>query len=211
MERSLSTPPLRSCLRDPIPEIAEAACYLKEAVAAHLLGQRDVANRRIQQADIPAIREWTESLWGRNSPYVKPRVVLNAQPSLPKEERIKVRMPTGDETRRLHERDGYQCRFCGIPVIRTEIRNRIRAAYPDALLWGRRNVDQHAAFQALWAQYDHVLPHAKGGDNDLSNIVITCAPCNFARMDYTLEEVGLSDPRLRDAIHSDWDGLERFC
>lgn len=82
--------------------------------------------------------------------------------------------------------------------------------YPDAVPWGRKNSEQHAAFQAMWMQYDHVLPHAKGGTNDLSNVVISCAPCNFGRMEFTLEEVGVEDPRLREPVRSTWDGLERF-
>lgn len=119
-------------------------------------------------------------------------------------------MPTAVEKELLHQRDGYHCRFCGIPVIRDKIRDRIKKTYPNALPWGKTNPEQHAAFQALWLQYDHLLPHARGGTNDLENVVITCAPCNFGRGSYTLEEVGLADPRLRKSIHSSWDGLERF-
>lgn len=62
----------------------------------------------------------------------------------------------------------------------------------------------------MWLQYDHLLPHARGGDNNLDNIVITCAPCNFGRMNWTLEEVGLIDPRTRQPVHSAWTGLEHF-
>jgi len=201
---------LRSCLRDPIPEIYEAAFYLDEAVIAHLAGRSDLANELIRRADMPVIREWTESLWGSNSPYVKKSCVLDAPPSLPIEQREKERMPTAAENHELHQRDGYHCRFCGIPVIRKETRIRIMEVYPDALPWERKNPEQHAAFQAMWLQYDHLLPYARGGNNDLGNIVITCAPCNFARMNYTLEEVGLIDPRIREPVRSSWDGLERF-
>lgn len=200
----------RSCLRDPIPEIAEAAHYLDEAASAHLAGRSVLAEELIRRANMTVIREWTESLWGSNSPYVKYRAVPNAPPSLPKEQRVKVRMPTLAEKRELHQRDGYHCRFCGIPVIRMEIRTRIREVYQDALPWGSENSKQHAAFQAMWLQYDHLLPHARGGNNDLDNVVITCAPCNFGRMNYTLEEVGLIDPRMREPVSSSWDGLERF-
>ncbi|RMD82343.1 MAG: HNH endonuclease [Candidatus Dadabacteria bacterium] len=200
----------RTCLRDPIPEIFDAARYLDAAVSAHLAGRPDIAEELIRRADIPAIREWTESLWGKNSPYVKYRAVANAPQDLPKEQRAEARMPTLAEKQQLHARDGYHCRFCGIPVIRREIRQRIQKVYPKALKWGRKNIEQHAAFQAMWAQYDHVLPHAKGGTNELDNIVVTCAPCNFARMNYTLEEVGLVDPRTRAPVRSSWDGLERF-
>jgi hypothetical protein len=183
---------------------------LDEAVSAHLAGRSDLAEELIRRADMPVVRDWTESLWGSNSPYVKKRVVSDAPPSLPKEQRVKARMPTPVEKRELYQREGYHCRFCGIPVIRKQIRKRIREVYPEALPWGRTNPRQHAAFQAMWLQYDHLLPHARGGNNDLKNIVITSAPCNFGRMNYTLEEVGLIDPRTRESVRSSWDGLERF-
>ena len=201
---------LRTCLRDPIPEIAEAANYLDDAVTAHLEGDSQRANNLIKCAEIPAIREWTESLWGANSPYVNVQVVPGAPGSLPKDQRIKVRMPTTAEKKILHERDGFHCRFCGIPVLRMEIRKKIKAAYPDALSWGSTNISQHAAFQAMWLQYDHLLPHARGGSNDLENVLITCAPCNYGRWHYTVDEVGLIDPRKCKPVSSDWDGLERF-
>ena len=203
-------PSLRTCLRDPIPEIAEAAHLLESAVQAHLNGNAELTHKLIRRADLPVIREWTESLWGSNSPYVQYRPVENAPPSIPKEQRVKLRMPTIAEKNTLHQRDGFHCRFCGIPLIRKEIRERIKKAYPESLPWGSKNIDQHAAFQAMWLQYDHLLPHARGGDNNLDNIVITCAPCNFGRMNWTLEEVGLIDPRTRQPVRSDWTGLEEF-
>jgi 5-methylcytosine-specific restriction endonuclease McrA len=119
-------------------------------------------------------------------------------------------MPTADQRKKLIERYGYHCAFCGIPLVRKEVRERFRHRYPALPIWGRRNVDQHAAFQALWLQYDHVIPHAVGGTNDLDNLIVTCAGCNYARMDYTLDEMGLEDPRTRPPRASEWDGLERF-
>lgn len=200
----------RTCLREPIAEIATAAHCLEAAVQAHLQSQPQTAAALIRQADMPAIREWTESLWGSRSPYVQYRPIANAPPSLPKDQRVKLRMPSAAEKRQLHLRDGFHCRFCGIPLVRKEVRDRIRKAYPDALSWGSTNSTQHAAFQAMWLQYDHLLPHARGGGNELDNLVLTCAPCNFARMNWTLEEVGLSDPRSRPPVQSSWTGLEAF-
>lgn len=183
---------------------------LDAAVTAHFNGDGRLADELIRNADMPQIREWTESLWGGNSPYVKVRTVSNPPPYLPKEQRIKVRMPNTAEKRMLHERDGFHCRFCGIPLIRMEIRKRIKDVYPDSLSWGSTNFSQHAAFQAMWLQYDHLLPHARGGNNDLENVMLTCAPCNYGRWHYTVDEVGLLDPRSRETIRSEWDGLERF-
>src|SRR5205807_1014542 len=85
---------LRICLRDPIHEIAEAARYLDEAVSAHLAGRSDLAEELIRRADMAEIREWTESLWGKNSPHVKFRSMPEAPPSIPREERMPLRMPT---------------------------------------------------------------------------------------------------------------------
>ncbi len=200
----------RRCFRSPIPEISDAARYLDAAVSAHLAGQNELAESLIRAADMPAIREWTESLWGSASPYVQYRVVAGAPPNLPTDQRIKMRMPSPPEKLLLHQRDGYRCRFCGVPVIRSEIRQALKKLYPNALSWGTRNPEQHAAFQAMWLQYDHLLPHARGGNNDLDNVLITCAPCNFGRMNRTVDEVGLLDPRTREPVQSTWDGLERL-
>ena len=194
----------RLCLKEPIPEIYEAAFYLDEAVCAHLDGRSDLAKVLIRRADMPAISKWTEELWGRSHKH--PTVAEDA-PGVPKGEQ---RMPSAAIKAELRHRDGYHCRFCGIPVIRTEVRNQIRKAYPDELRWGSKNPEQHAAFQAMWLQYDHLVAHARGGNNDLDNLVITCAPCNFARMNDTLEEVCLIDPKTRQPVRSSWDGLERF-
>ena len=199
---------LRNCLRDPIPEILTAARCLDDAVSAHLVGNRDLADALIRRADIPEIREWTESLWGKNSPYVKVRPSGVAALNMAASDTL--RMPTAANKTQLLQRDGYHCRFCGIPVIRAEVRKRIRAAYPQALSWGKRNTECHAAFQAMWVQYDHVVPFKRGGGNELDNLVITCAPCNFGRMEHMIEEVGLCDPRAREPVRSAWDGLERF-
>ncbi len=200
----------RPCLRPAIPEIAVAALYLSDAVTAHLEGDTKRAGELILLADMPVIREWVESLWGKASPYRLYRAVEDTPVVLTKEFRIRARMPSLADKLKLLERDCYCCRFCGVPVVRSEIRQILHKMYPEALPWGRTNGSQHAAFQAMWAQFDHILPHARGGTNDLENVVVTCAPCNFGRMDYTLAELGLCDPRVREPISIDWDGLERL-
>ena len=179
-------------------------------MSAHLIGNMALAGELLRLADMPVIRDWTESIWGADSPYVVYRAVPAAPPKANPEQVIG-RMPRPDVKGALRERDGYHCRFCGIPVIRSEVRKRIRSAYPDAVPWGRSNAEQHAAFQAMWLQYDHLLPYGRGGTTDLANLLITCAPCNFGRMEHTLEEVGLIDPTTRQTVRSSWDGLERFA
>jgi hypothetical protein len=208
--QSAATGELRLCLRPPIPEIEGAAQLLEAAVVAHHEGRRNIAEELLLLADNKRIWDWLDSIWGKRSPYTQFRAVPNAPSILRKEQRIKQRGPTIAERQTIHERDGYYCRFCGMPVIRSEIRKKFSQAYPKVVLWGSTNDRQHAAFQAMWAQYDHILPHARGGTNDISNVLLTCAACNYGRMSYTIEEVGLIDPRTRDPRRGPWKGLERF-
>ena len=200
---------LRPFFRLPIPEIAEAAQHLNEAVTAHLAGRTAIADELIRRTNTEDIWEWGNSLMREEKEFIRYRHVLDAPPRLPPSQQASKYIPMALR-RRLLQRDGYHCRFCGIPVIRAEVRAQIRKAYPDALPWGDSNRTQHAAFQTMWVQYDHLLPRAKGGRNELDNLLITCAPCNYGRMKYILEEVGLIDPLTRDPVRSTWDGLERF-
>lgn len=198
---------LRLALSEPVPQLWDAVRYLDAAVSAHNSGNRELAVELIRLADLQEIRRWTKSIWANNEVHVRLR---SNEPTLSKELRAKVRMPSPSERAQIHARDGYHCRFCSMPVIRPETRRRISSSYPDAAVWGRKESEQHAALQAMWAQYDHVVPHARGGTNDLSNVVLTCAPCNFGRGSYTLAEVAVLDPRDRAPVRSLWDGLERF-
>lgn len=201
---------IKNCFRKPIKEIFIAADYLDKAVTYHQNGEFEKAESLILKADIPQIREWTESLWGKNSTYVNSKKLPDSPSILKKEERVETRMPDKALKNKIIERDGYNCMFCGTPVIRSEIRVIIKKLYPKALKWERKNINQHAAFQAMWLQYDHLIPHSRGGNNDIENIVITCAPCNFGRMQYTLNEVGLANPLEREKVKSKWMGLERI-
>lgn len=207
----------RRCMREPVPEILHAAHLLDRAVGAHLTGDRALAEDLIRQADMPSIRTWTESLWGNGAVnpdqprYTRLREIADAPPWLPKTQRVQRRMPGAAESVEIIGRSGWNCAFCGLPVIRTQVREAIRRIYPAALPWGSSNQSQHSAFQCMWLQFDHVLPHSRGGGNSVENVVVTCAPCNYGRGDRTLEEVGLIDPRLLPVVRTSWDGLERFA
>lgn len=197
---------LKRCFRPPLQEIFDAQRLLDEAVTAHLAGNRDLATRLFTLANIPTIWDWTDSIWGKNSKFVSVQKAILAEPMV----RVPARMPTDAQKWALHLRDGFHCRFCGLPVIRPKIRRLLASLYPESVNWGKTNRSQHAAFQAMWAQYDHVTPHSHGGKNDLDNLVVACAACNYGKMSYTLEELSLVDPRLFAPVSSPWDGLERL-
>jgi hypothetical protein len=205
----------RRCMREPIDEIFQAATLLDRAVEAHLEQKYSDAAEFIRLADIPAIRAWTDSLWGsgKSNPdqekYHRYRDVPNSPPMIPKAKRIHRRMPSTAAQVEIIARDGRHCIFCGIPVIHSKIRIFLKSQYPNALSWGRQNPTQHAAFQCMWMQFDHIIPHTRGGSSNSDNVVITCAGCNFGRMENTLDEFGLIDPRVSTLKNSTWDGLER--
>ena len=206
----------RTCLREPIPEIFRAAATLDDALAAHLCGNAEKAAALIELADDPLIREFTESVWGKRTSNIHQFVeVSNPLPRLAIEERPRPRMPDGPTMESVTWRDGFHCRFCGMPVIPADARRKFRQFYPRSVRWGPRNADQHAAFQCMWLQFDHLVPNQRGGTSDEQNIVVTCAPCNFGRMDFTLEEAQLQNPLNRKRCPSwdryqTWDGLRRI-
>lgn len=205
----MNAEPLRRCFRQPIPEIFHAAVQLKQAVEAHLAGARRQCAQLIADADIPEIAVWTDSLWGKlRSDIHRFRILPDSPPAYDLAQRPTPRMPTADVKRAVIARDGFHCRFCGIPVIPRSVRAAMSKDYPEAR-WGTRNVDQHAAFQCMWLQFDHCLPNKRGGDSSQANIIITCAPCNFARMDWTIAEAGLEDPRNCSPEPS-WSGYESW-
>jgi hypothetical protein len=205
---------LRVCLRPPIPEITIAAGLLNDAVTAHIDGRLGAAASLIEQANMPAIMEWAKSLVGKYSEYNTPRFRLDSLSKVPVTEREEKRMPSPDDKNTLHQHYGYHCCFCGTPVIREQVQNRLLQLYGNSIPWvDMKEFDKHAAIYVMRAQYDHVIPYSRGGGNDLENLVLTCYPCNFGRSNNTLEEMGLLDPRKRkpvECVFSGWDGLERL-
>lgn len=203
----------RECLRVPSPELFWAAAIIEKAVEAHIEGQGQYAAMLLGSTNTASIRAFVESLWGASGQnpeqvhYLRRRVASGLPLPLP---RAKDRMPRVEEKRAIISRDGYRCRYCGVWVIPAEIRDYLHRRYPEAVPWGSKNIEQHSAFQALWLQYDHVLPACRGGDSSLDNIVVACAGCNYGKSNFHIDELGLSDPRERKPIPTRWDGLSHL-
>jgi 5-methylcytosine-specific restriction endonuclease McrA len=165
-------------------------------------------------ADMPAIADWVLPLvWTNKNRLadIRYREVSGAPVTLAKPDRNPKRKATPTQKADLIALYGYNCAFCGIPLITAEVRKALTAAYPEAARWvDRKDPLCHAALLCMGLEYDHVLPHSRGGDSSLSNLVVTCAGCNYGRMAETLEEVGVLDPRLKPATKTDWDGLQRL-
>lgn len=198
----------RACFLPPIPEIHSAADLLAEAADALLAANHELARERLRQADIPAVFEHARKIMGREDPQIHRRRTVDA--ARQSGGRSEKRMPSAPVIKSIYTRDGWRCRFCGCRVILPEARKKMMAMLPDAIRWSGPDKGRHAAFYALNAVPDHVIPHAVGGGNDPDNLVTACWPCNFGRMDHSLEEFGLIDPRSRPPVVDGWDGLCRL-
>lgn len=203
----------RPYLRKPIAELFEAVALLDFGVGAHMCGDHSRAASSFIAANSAKVRDYIESMWGKRAlwpeqeHFLRKRAVEHLPAPTPQARGQKV----GSATKRaVVDRDGFLCRYCGIPTVPASVRMALNALYPDAVGWGRTNASQHAAFQALWLQYDHVVPLAFGGANAVENVVVSCAACNFMKWDHHLEEIGVIDPRSRPPVSSCWDGLARL-
>jgi 5-methylcytosine-specific restriction endonuclease McrA len=72
---------------------------------------------------------------------------------------------------------------------------------------GETNLTTHGIIHITWPVADHVIPWNKGGKTNLENLVTSCAPCNYRKDGYTIEQLGLENPFRRKPVKSDWNGL----
>jgi 5-methylcytosine-specific restriction endonuclease McrA len=202
---------MKRSIKEPIPQIFETWDFLNQAVDAHLTGDRLLAEMFFKKAEMRAVWEWLNPGWTR--PDLN--VVVPAPHGDTQELSNKLRDPDRNIAPTIRssvlQRDGYRCRYCGIPVIHADIRKLAHRLYPEAVPWEPYDVTkQHSGFACLWLQFDHVVPHSHGGRSSLENVVISCALSNYGKDKYTLRQLDLADLFLTPPAPSAWDGLERF-
>ena len=139
-----------------------------------------------------------------NSESVKP---LSHYPKIKK---VDKRMPPAAVVREVYERDFWACRWCNTPIIADKAIKAIHKLFPLTFEKGITNESMHGLMLSSRVSLDHVRPHSFGGTNEIENLVTSCWPCQFGRGNDLIERLGLSDPRDREPIPSDWDGCSRF-
>lgn len=202
-----NTLPRRSLL--PVTQdLDQALDALAEACDA-LIKQDVVAARRwLVRADQPLVMAHAKRAVGAMDLQV--HRVTGRPKAVPAQARDPRRMPTESEQRAIFIRDGWRCRFCGIRVIAKETVRVFRAVFPKQCRWDGREFNKHAALYAFQASLDHVMPHSRGGRNEVSNFVTACTCCQYGRGDWLLQEMQLLDPRDFPPHVDDWDGLTRL-
>lgn len=106
----------------------------------------------------------------------------------------------------VFQRDRFYCRYClnrtifpGSLGLITRLLPEVFPCHPN---WKFTNT--HPAYLVLSATLDHVVPIARGGSDDLSNIATACWRCNSIKGAWLLDEIRWT---LKEAPSEPWDGL----
>lgn len=104
-------------------------------------------------------------------------------------------------------RDGFIDRYSGkrlvFPPVLKIMSNALPMDFPYHPHW---KMDQcHVAYWELYPTVDHVVPLARGGNGDETNLVCTSMLSNGAKANWTLEELGWQLLPAGDIQR--WDGL----
>lgn len=199
----------RASFLSPIPDVAIAADLLALAADSLLAGNEAQARSYVEAANMATLRAYTRSIASQTTREIHR---FRDFPDLPVAVPMAARgprQPPPTMALDIFRRDGFRCRYCGCRIVFPGAQSVISALLPDAVEWGLRDVELNAAFYTLKGVLDHVVPHAHGGTSRPENIVASCQPCNYGKGTYFIQQLGLSDPRLRPPNVDDWDGLLR--
>lgn len=109
-------------------------------------------------------------------------------------------------------RDGFTDRYFGDPLVFPGALRAVSALSPSLFPY-HRNWKQSLTHPAYWSHYptiDHVVPVARGGADDESNVVTTSMLRNAAKSNWLLSELGW--PTTLAPLAAAWDGLlPWFC
>jgi len=113
---------------------------------------------------------------------------------------------------KIFVRDGFTDQYFGEPLIFPGTLRALSVLMPELFPY-HRNWKQSLTHPAYWSHYptiDHVVPVARGGTDDESNVVTTSMLRNAAKSNWLLSELGW--PTISAPLLDSWDGLlPWFC
>ena len=196
----------------PTPDFFEIAVdKFSQSVAALTDGARAQALIALEETNYRAVGEFFIE-HGQQSAYyrVQNRNEVDAINRLTKRDNDSPRLIPSTE-KKVFERDCFRCRYCGLRIIAKEVfAEYSRIVGSENFSIERENSKRNGLTLGLRGVADHVEPYASGGETSLENLVTSCYSCNFGKAGYTLEQLGIEDPRLRPPVKDDWRGLTEF-
>jgi 5-methylcytosine-specific restriction endonuclease McrA len=191
----------------PVTAVVEAFVSFERGAEAAARGDVEAARAELSRIDSPAIREWYIDHVLVSGEYRAALLGRARTRPIPATDRDARRMPTAAMTAEVFGRDGFRCRYCQRPVVTRKVLRRLQSLVgAEWLPLGPTDEQAHGAVLVHSAVVDHVFPHQLGGRTSLENLVTACYPCNFAKAQFTLEEMGMEGPR--PPLVDRWDGLE---
>src|SRR6185436_9980614 len=99
--------------------------------------------------------------------------------------------------RSVFQRDNYRCRYCGLRTLSKSFLKAFESAVGGTRFSASKNDNRidHGVVLAFKAVADHVVPRNLGGRTDSDNLVTACPSCNYGKYNYTIEQLGIDDPR----------------
>lgn len=177
--------------------------------AAHLVSEGDVQGARerlriVRNNDLETwyIEHGQCSGKFRRGHFGLPKPIKSAHGSDP------VAAPTAFE-KAVFARDGYLCRYCGLRLVPKPVFQAFaKAVGSESFPLGSTNPGRHGLYLNFCAIADHIMPHNLGGRTNMDNLVTACWSCNYGKAGWTVDEIGIDDPRVRPPCPSaEWDGL----
>jgi len=181
----------------PPQEFSEAYALFLSSYSYALKGEIALAKELLQKTNDGKIREWYvehgqmsgffrfKALGSRSAPKYQGELDPNSSIS-------------SFETQ-VYERDGFKCAYCENSVVPTRILKRMETLVGhESFRSSGTNEERHGTVFILRATADHVVPISQGGRTELSNLVTSCWSCNYGKSSFTLAEIGLQDPRLKN-------------
>ena len=179
-----------------------------DAVRSAAVGDVANARERLRIIRVDDLREWYVE-HGQNSGVYRHRHLGKPKAVTTSSACDTTRSPAHLE-KSVFERDGYRCRYCGLRLIPKKVFKAFSNVVGAASFWttGKTNEERHGVILAFSPIADHVVPWQLGGPTALDNLVTACWSCNYGKGKFTVQQLGLDDPRDRaPRSTADWDGL----
>ena len=201
--------------RAPLPYPREFDNQIDQFVVAVKLvfvGEAQEARHRMNSIDHMSMVKWYDEI-AQHVGDVRYELISNAQPYRKKALSNKKRDMGETRVRRIAERDGYRCGYCGIRVVEPAVLKKVqkllgRDVFPSKTKGkGSSNLDYHGIWLTMAITLDHIEPFAINADDSDNNLVTCCWGCNFGKYDYTLSELGLLPPQVSGEVSGNWFGL----
>jgi len=167
----------------------------RDAVEKASLGDREGSIGILSRIRSDEMRHWFDD-HGQVSGNKRARRLGITAPIFPPEQFDLVRSPAKLE-KAVYARDAYTCRYCGLRQIAKAVLYAFEKAVGSSeFRMQGTNAQQHGIVHGFKIVADHVVPYKRGGRTDLNNLVAACPGCNYGKEAFTLEQLGMDDPRL---------------